>query len=88
MTGLEINIKNFIETQYEAEFLGEIKVDITDDEYCLNIITNNPMNPIVICSQSIDEDSFYTFITKEIANRDLVRVDYIKLIKTNENRKE
>ena len=41
------------------------------------------MIPLVICSQSTSEDNFYEFITKEIASRNLVRVDYLKLVKIN-----
>lgn len=83
MTGLETKIFDFIEKQYKAKFLGEVKVIIDGDEYCLNLTLNNYMIPLVICSQSTSEDNFYEFITKEIASRNLVRVDYLKLVKIN-----
>ena len=46
------------------------------------------MNPIVICSQSTSDDEFYNFITKEILLRNLLKVDYLKLEKTNERKSE
>ena len=54
----------------------------------MKLFTSNPMNPIVICSQATDDDSFYNFVTKEISERNLVRVDHVKLIKIDENREK
>ena len=84
MTGLELKIFNFIEEKYKATFLGKVEVKIDNDEYCLNLSLNNYMVPMVICSQSENDDNFYNFITKELSLRDLVRVDYLKLVKTDE----
>ena len=49
MIGLEIKIIEFIECTYKVKFIGTLKVDISDFEYCLKLTTNNPMIPIVIC---------------------------------------
>lgn len=84
MTGLELKVFNFIEKKYKAEFLGKVEIKVNDDEYCLYLSLNNYMVPIIICAQSTSDDNFYNFITKEISLRDLVRVDYLKLVKTNE----
>ena len=84
MTGLETKILNFIETKYNATFLGKVEVVIDGEEYCLNFTLNNYMIPMIICYQSADDDTFYTHITKELSLRDLVRVDYLKLVKTDE----
>ena len=84
MTGLETKIFNFIESKYKVTFLGKVEVEIGGDEYCLNLTLNNYMIPMVICSQSTNEDNFYSFITKELSLRNLVIVDYFKLVKTNE----
>lgn len=88
MTGLELKIVDFIQCEYKAEFIGNLKVIISEYEYCLELITNNPMNPIVICSQSTTDDEFYNFIIKEIQSRNLIKVDYLKLEKTNERKSE
>ena len=88
MIGLEIKIIEFIECTYKVKFIGTLKVDISDFEYCLKLTTNNPMNPIVICSQSTSDDEVYNFITKEILLRNLLKVDYLKLEKTNERKSE
>lgn len=88
MTGLELKIVEFIEYKYKATFIGSLKVIIENTEYCLELITNNPMNPIIICSQSTNDDDFYNFIIKQIASRDLIRVDYLKLEKTNDRKSE
>lgn len=84
MTGLELKIFNFIETQYKAEFLGKVEIEILGEEYCLKLTLNNSMIPLTICAQALNDDQFYNFITKELTTRDLVRVDYLKLVKTNE----
>ena len=73
MTGLEHKIVEFIECAYKAKFLGEVKVEIKDNEYCLHLILNNYMIPLIICSQCDSEESFYKFITKEIGTRNLVK---------------
>lgn len=86
MTGLETRIFQFIEENYEVTFLGKVVVEIDAAGYCLNLTLNNAMIPTIICSQSINDEEFYKFITKELASRNLVRVDYLKLVKTNEER--
>lgn len=88
MTGLETKIFNFIEEKYKVQFLGKVEIIIIDDEYCLNLTLNNYMIPLTICSQSTNDDDFYNFITKELSLRDLVRVDYLKLVKTNEKHRD
>ena len=88
MTGLELKIVEFIEKQYKAEFLGSVKIEIIGGDYNMKLFTSNPMNPIVICSQATDDDSFYNFVTKEISERNLVRVDHVKLIKIDENKEK
>ena len=88
MTGLELKIVEFIEKQYKVEFLGSVKITITEEEYIMKLFTSNPMNPIVICLQTTDDDSFYDFVIKEISERNLVRVDHVKLIKIDENREK
>lgn len=84
MTGLELKIFNFIEEKYKAIFLGKVEIEIKDKEYCLNLSLNNYMIPIIICYQAENDDDFYNKITKELSLRNLVRVDYLKLVKTNE----
>lgn len=86
MTELETKICNFIEKKYEAKFLGKVEVEINDLDYCLNLTLNNYMIPIVICAQSSDDENFYEYITKELSMRDLIRVDYLKLVKQNEEK--
>ena len=88
MTGLELKIVEFIEKQYKAEFLGLVKIEIIGEDYSMKLFTSNPMNPIVICAQVTNDDAFYDFVTKEISERDLVRVDHVKLIKIDENREK
>jgi hypothetical protein len=81
MTGLESKIKEFIETAYKAKFLGDVKVEIDGNEYCLKLVLNNYMIPLTIYSQNDSEEDFYKFITKELGTRNLVRVDYLQLKK-------
>ena len=80
MTELECRIFNFIECQYKAKFLGSVKV--TKDAECtytLDIVTDNWMFPISIIKQCTCDEDFYNFATKQIAERNLVRVGYFKL---------
>ena len=62
----------------------QMKYKFNGYEYCLNLTINNQMIPMIICSQSQTDDDFYNFITKELSLRNLIRVDYLKLVKTNE----
>lgn len=88
MTGLESKIFNFIETQYSVEFKGTVSVTISNGEYCLSLTLNNYMIPMVLCGQYDNDEKFYSFITKQIAERNLVKVDYLTLKKHYEEYRE
>ena len=84
MTGLESKIFDYIEKTYEVTFSGKVEVIINGNEYTLNLVLNNYMQPINITTQAINDDKFYEFITKELGNRNLVQVQYFKLIKIDD----
>lgn len=88
MTGLESKIFDFIEKQYSAIFKGSVKVTNDGNEYCLTLVLNNYMIPLVIYCQCNTEEDFYNFITKEIAVRNLIKVDYLTLKKHYEDYRE
>ena len=88
MTGLESKIFDFIETQYSVEFKGIVSVTISNGEYCLSLTLNNYMIPMVLCGQYDTDDEFYSFITKQIVERNLVKVDYLTLKKHYEDYRE
>lgn len=90
MTALEDKIFKFIESEYEATFLGKVKVDITTEEnqpieYTLGLILSNYMIPLYISMQTNDEDKFYNYVCKELQQRNLSVVKYFKLIKNDTN---
>ena len=85
MTTLETKIFDFIESSYEASFLGKVKVDIKNGEYCLLITLSNYMIPLPICMQAENEDVFFTHICKELNTRNFPIVKYFKLIKNDTN---
>lgn len=79
MTGLESKIFDFIQCNYKVKFLGSVKVEESDGEYCLLLTLNNYMVPMQICYQGTSED-FEQFIYKELIKRNLVQVDYYKIV--------
>lgn len=85
MTTLETKIFDFIESQYEAKFLGKVKVTIQNGEYCLLLTLSNYMIPMPLCIQTLDEDVFYKYVCKEIQQRNFLVVKYFKLIKNDTN---
>lgn len=85
MTALEDKIFKFIESEYEVQFLGKVKVDINSTEYTLGITLSNYMIPLYISMQTDDEDIFYNYACKEIQQRNFSVVKYFKLIKNDTN---
>lgn len=85
MTTLETKIFNFIENQYDAEFLGRVKITIKDGEYCLLLTLSNYMIPLPMCIQTDNENDFYKYVCKELTMRNFPIVKYFKLIKNDTN---
>lgn len=83
MTELEQKIFDFIECHYKAKFQGVVQVIQSDGDYCLSLTLNNYMIPLKIFYQCDNDDQFYTYITKELIKRNLVRVGYFKLVLEN-----
>lgn len=86
MTGLEEKVFNYIQTQYEAEFLGKVVITIEGNLYITLITLNNYMIPLQIVIESETEDNFIKLIFKEIKERDLIKVGYLKLIKSSNDK--
>ncbi len=83
MDDLECKIFCFIEDHYNTKFKGKVKVHRDKEEWCLILTLNNWMTPMYICTQLTNEDDFYNFIVKELKRRNLIQVDYSKLVLEN-----
>lgn len=83
--GLEHRIFNYIEETYQTKFLGEVHVHISPNcVYTLCIVLNNIFNPIVMDFECCNDEEFYQKATKQLSQRDLIKVDYYK-VKLNGN---
>lgn len=80
LTGLEIDIINYIEECYKAKFLGDVIVTKQEDTYVLKLILDVWHAPIWICNDSPDDTSFFEFVKKQIKERRLINTKFFKLV--------
>ena len=60
---------------YEMEFVGEMKIEDLNPGYKVSFILNHSENPLIIASDLQDEE-FLEFIKKELKTRKLHRTKY------------
>jgi hypothetical protein len=73
-----------MENLYNVEYRGRLEVHKNDTEYTLILGVPSYMAPTYISMGTDEEDVFLEYAYSELKNRNYLRIEIYKVIKTNE----
>lgn len=90
MTELELTqaIRDYIMSSYNANYVGYLIVEKLNPGYKMSIGIPSYMFPTTIAGDFSTDEEFLDFIFKELRERNYMRVDYYKGIRTPNSREE
>lgn len=84
LTELEEKILDYMKTLYKAKYKGRLEVHKNNTEYTVIIGVPSYVTPTYISIDTDNEDTFLEYIYSELKNRNYVRMEIYKVIRTNE----
>lgn len=84
---LELKIRDYIAIIYKAEYRGKFEVIQNGNTYTLQIGLPSYMALTSISYETDDDQEFLDYIFEELRTRNYMRVEFYKVIRTNEKTK-
>jgi hypothetical protein len=85
---LEQKIHDYIKSWYKAEYIGKLTVEKSNEIYKFSIAIPSYMTLTSIAGDFNSDQEFLDFIYEELRKRNYMRVDYYKVIRTENPREE
>lgn len=81
-------ILDYLKNLYKAKYKGFIDVNQNTQEYIFTIGIPSYMSPTHISGEFESDEEFLKFIYEELRIRNYMRIDYYKVIRTNDSKEE